>query len=651
ETRSTEFDRAMDALVEDGKRRMALLGQLQKLRNQAYGIEPPAEGVGDVMANIDKLVNDLSNMDLPVADLAGRGSKIARVIIDRTTGRTLGEEQAAGLAGSWSWASILANTANESAQDVITGRTWAGMAGRAGLAMLTGGGSEYVLSPAEALMDIKDSLDQGESAGRATLKAMGKYVLGELGGEYLGEAWKRSGWSVNPELLEKAAAVGNTPVSELLGWGGKSGAKGSLQDVVSAKSKLLLEGLDSSARPYKASLAPDSAGGLADDVADYSTYRAGVRDQASVVEGKIQAGEELSPDDIRKVLRDPSVSRELKNAPPDVQNAYQDALEQSLYNPAKNNTASRLEQDLLESVQKEFGPDARVSVEIESIRTPGARGSRINADHDLTGKITITDAAGNTVTREIPADKVSRIYHEEFADAAGMLKNGEFDVAKAKAEMPEGITITGPDGRPQTIGWEQATREQQLEAFARKHGQEVTDVRSAEAAVDFNAARNETGVSNVAQLKEGVATARLVDPEGLAKMEQYKINNYFNKGGLANQTEAYEQLAKMGKLTNDLTGAYQKLGYPVSDLPADMQQALEIAANRNLSPGTRTLELQKLGFDGPGDLANKLSARIEGMQKLGAPRATQPGGTESGGSALDKAWSSIVSSFFTADDR
>lgn len=159
---------------------------------------------------------------------------------------------------------------------------------------------------------------------------------------------------------------------------------------------------------------------------------------------------------------------------------------------------------------------------------------------------------------------------------------------------------------------------------AKKHNQEVTDIKSTEAAADFNALKNKSGVSNVGQLKAGVSTAKLDDPAGLAKMEQYKINNYFNKGGIANQTEAYEQLVKMGKLTNDLTSAYQKLGYNAQAIPDNMSKALEIAGNRNLSPGTRTLELKKLGFDGPTDLANKLSGRIEGLQKLGAPAPDKP---------------------------
>ena len=616
ETRDTEFDRMMDRLVEDQKRRSALLGQLQKWRNEAYGIEPPAEGVGDVKAHIERLINDLSRSDVPLQDLQDRASRIGKVIIDRRTGRALGEAEGKALAErEGSAASILAHTVWESGVDVITGRTWAGMGGRAGLAALTGGASEYVMSPAEAMFDIKESIEAGESGTRATLKAMGKYVLGELAGEYAGKAWEKSGYQLNQELVEKLTKWGNTPVSELIGMGGKAGSKEGMEKVISAKSKLLLEGAGGG-KPYK----------IADDVADYAKYKAGVNNQASIIEGKIRAGEEVSLEDIRKVLRDPSVARELKNSHIDIQNTYQDALEKNIYNPAKNNTASRLEQEMLEKVQKEFGPGAKAKIEVESIRTPGSRGSRINADHDVTGKITVTDASGKTITRELPAEQVAKVYNEEFAKASGILKDGKIDLSRAKAEIPEGVTVIGKDGRPRQISWEEASYDQQLEAWAKRHGQEVTDSRVAEAAVDFSPDKSPTGVSNVAQLKAGVSTAGLADPEGLAKMEQYKINSWFNKGGIANQTEAYEQLAKMGKLTKDLTNAYQKLGYNAADLPSNMQKALDLVSNRNLSPGARNLELQKLGFDGPQDLANKLSARIEGLQKLGRASSGKPEG-------------------------
>lgn len=271
-----------------------------------------------------------------------------------------------------------------------------------------------------------------------------------------------------------------------------------------------------------------------------------------------------------------------------------------------------------------------MEVEIDPIRTPGTPtgGTRLNADNDLTGRLKITDAGGNTVYRELPAEKLAGVYHEEFARASGMLDaNGNFNVAKARAEMPE-------------VNWSQLTREQQLEAFAKLHNQEVTDVFSPEAAVDFNkwaqhSLRKELpgGTSAVDLLKGGDPTARLADPQGLAMMEAYKIKEFFNRGGLANQTEAYEQLAKMGKLTNDLTGAYRKLGFPAQDMPENMARALEVVSNRHLSPGARTLALQDLGFAGPEDLANKLAGRIEGLQKLGtelgrrssdAPAASSP---------------------------
>lgn len=605
ETRDTAFDRAMDQLVNDQKERQRLLGQLQKIRNQAYGIEPPAPGVGDVEAHIERLINDLSNMEISSAELRDRASRVARVVTGRFTGRTISEEEGLRLGQLYtSTASILAHTAAESGLDVVTGRTWAGMAGRVTLAALTGGYSEIPLSVGEALHDIKESIEAGESGARATLKAVGKYALGELAGAYGEEFLKHSGWQLNPEALEKLNNKLNTPVGEFL-WGREG--KEILPGTVEKASKGLVSSTDSLARST-----PDSI--------DYVRYRGEVRDTAEMVAAKIRAGSELEVDDLRRVLRDPSVTRELKNAPEEVKRAYQNALEKNLYDPAISNTRSRLNDALNTDsafkarLEKEFGPGTRVEVEIDSIRTPGSPtgGTRLNADNDLTGRLKITDASGNTVYRELPAERMASIYHEEFARASGMLDaHGNFNVAKAQAEMPD-------------VNWHQLTREQQLEVFAKRHNQEVTDVFSPEAAVDFNRWAQHTlrqdlpgGTSAVDLLKAGDPAARLMDPQGLAMMETYKIQEFFNRGGLANQTEAYEQLAKMGKLTGELTEAYRKLGFPVQDMPENMAKALEIVSNRNLSPGARTLGLKELGFDGPVDLANKLAGRIEGLQKLG----------------------------------
>lgn len=372
---------------------------------------------------------------------------------------------------------------------------------------------------------------------------------------------------------------------------------------------------------------------LGADAAEYSKYMAGVKNQAATIESKIlnaapnrpltpdDVSKALSHDEIRKVLRDPAISRQLKNSHPGVQQAYKDALDSKLYTPSCESTSKQLQEDLIQEVQNKYGKGATIEkVEINSIRTPDAKGnvSVINADNDLTGKMTIIDKDGNRIVTEIPSSKVAPTYNKNFAENAGMMKDGKFDTVKAAQEMPEGITITDAQGKTKTIQWGEATEQQQLDAFAKKHYQEVTDVRSAEASIDFNSTRNADNVSNVVKVKEGAPNASLADPGGLAKMETYKIQNAFNQGGIVNQTEAYEQLSKMGKLTNDLSSGYQKLGYPVQDMSSSMQKALKIASDRTLSPGTRTLELQKLGFDGPGDLANKLSGRIEGMQKLGA---------------------------------
>lgn len=652
-TRNTAVDRALDDFVAEEKARQQLLGQLQKIRNQSYGVEPPAEGVGDVRANIDKLMNQLSDRNIPLEQIRERAGRVAKVVVDRNTGATLSEE-----AGKWrterelSYANTTAIAISEGATDVVTGRTWAGMAGRAALAAATGGASEYVLSPAEALIDIKEGIDRGESGTSATLKAMGKYVIGEVAGEGvgkgLGKAWKSSGIG-DSQAVKKVSEWANTPVGEVMdkvmGTGAKTGAKEAVDQAGTRVGKHIIGATD------------ENIGKAAGDAAEYAKYKAGVKDQANIIESKIRnaapnrpltpedVDKALSSDDIRKVLQDPSVSRELKNAHPGVQKAYVEALENKLYKPANEATAKQLQENMIEDLQKEFGPGAKVEVEIKSVRTPDPSGktSPLNADNDVVGEVTI-EVNGKKITREIPAKDVRPIYNKEFAEVSGMMRDGKFDVAKAKAEMPEGITVVDAKGHKQTIGWEEATEQQRIDAFAQKHNQEVTDAFATEAALDFNATRNADGISNVAKLKAGDLDAALADPGGLANMEAYKINRFFNEGGIANQTEAYEQLAKMGKLTDDLTTAYQKLGYPAQDLPAGMQKALDIVKDRNMSPGRRTLELQKLGFQGPQDLANKLSGRIEGLQKLGSPGDTD-------NPMLSKISSIIISSYLNEKDK
>ena len=654
EAGDTAMDRALREFTAQEKERERLLGQLQKLRHGSYGVIPPSEGVGDVQANIDKLMNQLSDRKIPLDQIREKAGRVAKVVSGRKSGATISEEM-----GQWisdrqlSTANIASIAYTEGAKDVIQGRTWAGMAARAGLAAATGGASEYVLSPAEALIDIKEGMDRGESGTTATLKAMGKYVVGEIAGEGvgrgLGKAWKHSGIG-DSKFVNKLAEWGNTPVVDLmnkaLGRGAQSGGMEFVENAGLRVGKQTLGAADGSMSK------------AAGDAAEYAQYRAGVKDQANIIESKIRNAapnrpltpedvhKALNSDDIRKVLQDPSVTRELKNSNPGVQKAFKEALDNKIYKPANAATAKELQEEMIKDIQKEFGAGAKIKkVEIDSIRTPDPHGkaSPLNADNDITGKVTI-EVDGKTISREIPAKDVAPIYNKNFAEASGMMKDGKFDVAKAKAEMPEGISVIDAKGSKKTIPWEEATEQQRIDAFAQKHNQEVTDAFASEAALDFNAARNADQISNVAKLKAGDPAAALADPGGLAKMEAYKINKFFNEGSIANQTEAYEQLAKMGKLTDDLTTAYQKLGYPAKDMPVDMQKALGVVKDRSLSPGTRTLELQKLGYQGPEDLANKLSGRIEGLQKLDSPGDTD-------NPMLSKISSIIISSYMNEKDK
>jgi hypothetical protein len=49
-------------------------------------------------------------------------------------------------------------------------------------------------------------------------------------------------------------------------------------------------------------------------------------------------------------------------------------------------------------------------------------------------------------------------------------------------------------------------------------------------------------------------------------------------------------------------------------MPDNMKQALNVISDRDLSPLKRADLIQDLGFNGPQDLADKLSGRIEGLK-------------------------------------
>lgn len=647
ENRDTPFDKAMDSLVADQKYKAQVLTQLQKWRNESYGIMPPSKGVGDVNANIKKLMDNMNNM---TADqVRDQAKRIGTVVGDRRTGKTADESSLAGVYEGLKTSSILVQTAKKGAMDVTTGRTWAGMGGRIILAGLTGGVSEIPLSVGEAMVNIHDSINQGESGTRATLKAMGQYILGELGGEYLqmgGKAvLKGSGYQISKEGVSNIGKFLSTPVSEVPGKVigkifGEEAAKAGVRETFEKFTGVSIKNVLGNG--------VENASKNAADNAKFGKFQSEVSQQVKDIKDAVwkQSKDPLAPgitkQQVLDSLNNPAVIRNLKDANEVTKKAYQDALGKYVNNPPKATTEEFMKNTMMDNLQKQYGKDVNIKIELETIRTPGkeTKGIGLNSDNDLTGKITIEKPDGTKVIKEVKASEIKDVYNKSFADQAGMTHtDGKFNVDKASSQFKD-------------INWNNMTEKQKFDKYAELHGQSVTDIKAPEAAGDFSKIGEDytrpnatKGISNVENLYNGKGV--LSDPQQLAQMETYKVNKLFNEADelaekvaqgkvsgsnydnriIANQVEAFEQLKKMGQLTEKLDDAYKNLGYETKGVTSEMKKALEIVGNGKLSPGARTLELQKLGFDGPKDVANKLSSQIEGMQKLSQPVAGSPNNT------------------------
>ncbi|MDD3654203.1 MAG: hypothetical protein PHO01_08485 [Desulfotomaculaceae bacterium] len=283
--------RAIDQNLDDWRK----LEQMQKVADK-YNIGEPG-GPGDV----DKAIEDLKKDMLAGKELdQEKMDKIRRVIDNRILGKTIadtGERWEEDWFKNLGWA-LEANAAT--AKEVITGEkadgsiSWKGMAARIMITAATGGGASLataageitrqgavdgVLTVAEAMYRIKDSIDKGESDFRAVSKAIGLVVLGEeagwlagkAGGKLIGEMLEKFPVFTNKlaDLIEKGALKvmqGDQLISKALGLVSKESAE---ETIVQINKRLADIGGEAAeeAMEKTAKGAGKAAAGATDDIA------------------------------------------------------------------------------------------------------------------------------------------------------------------------------------------------------------------------------------------------------------------------------------------------------------------------------------------------------------------------------------------------
>lgn len=343
---------------------------------------------------------------------------------------------------------------------------------------------------------------------------------------------------------------------------------------------------------------------LIKEQAIYDEYRIQAEEKTWNLADKVQRGEPITVKDALDMKADPASMRTLKDIRKvdgvgaelgtsgsiNVQKKFNEVLNEKVYEPSYDDVRKHLS-------NKFDGAEIRV----ETVRTPGKEYHPwdINTDNDIIATRKVQKPDGSVEWVEVPRSEWEDKYFESYA------KNTGFNTKDASQKFP-------------SEDWSKMTKTEQARKWAELHGESPTDVYHPEGARDFSTQK--TSIMNgqrpekAAAAQAAAGEGKLLDAEGLGLMEKNKINHYWEKGDIKNQTEALEQLKKAANQAQNLEKGYKNMGYKIADMPKDMKDAIKVVNNSNLSPAARAARLQELGYDTPGDFVDKLTSRIGSLK-------------------------------------
>lgn len=343
---------------------------------------------------------------------------------------------------------------------------------------------------------------------------------------------------------------------------------------------------------------------LIKEQAIYDEYRIQAEEKTCNLADKVQRGEPITVKDALDMKADPASMRTLKDINKvdgvgaelgtsgsiNVQKKFNEVLNEKVYEPSYD--------DVRKHLSNKFDG---AEIKVETVRTPGKEYHPwdINTDNDIIATRKVQKPDGSVEWVEVPRSEWEDKYFESYA------KNTGFNPKDASQKFP-------------SEDWSKMTKTEQARKWAELHGESPTDVYHPEGARDFSTQK--TSIMNgqrpekAAAAQAAAAEGKLLDAEGLGLMEKNKINHYWEKGDIKNQTEALEQLKKAANQAQSLEKGYKDMGYKIADMPKDMKDAIKVVNNSNLSPAARAARLQELGYDTPGDFVDKLTSRIGSLK-------------------------------------
>jgi len=308
--RDTAFDHEMDKWVAEQKIRDKIWQNLTQMeKNIFFGsgpeshlYKPPGEP-GNILDHIRDLkdqINDRKPIDWD------KYSKIYNVYKDQKQGKILSPGQVPTPDG---WGQIVGTTIWNSGKELVTGQTvdgetsWWGIGGRTVIGIATGGASELIFIPANALNGMKEYVDKGgDSALEGFTEAAKGAIRDELIGKAVGGLLKggiAAGGALTSaagEVIEEAAKKGSSIAKTLINAGeaAKSGLKG-IGKILNAPIGKKPPSLSTVAKAPKTPIPPD-AGRIARDAKRAGTSNLATS-KAGVPPGQLEGG--FSPNAVK----------------------------------------------------------------------------------------------------------------------------------------------------------------------------------------------------------------------------------------------------------------------------------------------------------------------------------------------------------------
>ncbi|MBN1493087.1 MAG: hypothetical protein JW938_02970, partial [Candidatus Omnitrophica bacterium] len=364
---------------------------------------------------------------------------------------------------------------------------------------------------------------------------------------------------------------------------------------------------------------------------------------------RIEIGPDGKPrvpvEDVIRFQSNTQMMRDLKNASPELREAFNRTLRESVYGPH--------DQKLIEYIRSlEPDPEKRkkMEIKIDDFRTPKEGQTLedmmrdINTDRDY--RVLVKNEKGEWIEVETSKwkDKSQMILSEtsgfqppkSWDDMTPAERTAARDKHQERFQKPEGWDTMTPEEQFNAIkkhqddfvppkGWDQMTGAERMRAIE-EHNAELsqmqTDKDHAEASRDYSdqdidpqtGRPRQKEEPNILAVKRGEAT--LIDPEGLGAQYREKVDAALRDG---NKSEAIAQLQKGVDSLGHIREGYQKQGYDVGTLPKDLQSAMEVIANAKTdsraNPAEVEAKLKELGFDGGIDeVSQKISEQVKSLK-------------------------------------